>query len=97
MSSLTLRVLVVVGLSAGFASIACTDQSSEEVYEVREQETGQESERVAEDVSGDPEPAAEIEVVSEEERKELQEWMDEKLREAQEHEAEEEKEEKEEK
>ena len=76
MSSLWPRLLVVAGLSAGLASAACTDQSSEEAYKVQEQETGQDSERETGDVGGEQEAAAplaaESEEISEEKRKELE-------------------------
>ena len=88
MSSLSLRLLVVVGLSAGLASTACTDQSSEEIDRAQEQKTEPVSERETEDVSGNQEPApplaVEQEEMPEEQRKELQKWVDEKLREAEE-------------
>lgn len=87
MNSLSLQILVVGGLLAGFVLAACTDQSIDDVNQVQ-QETGQKSESVVENPGRDPAPATGDEDISEQERKELQQWLDGKILEAEKHEAE---------
>jgi len=96
MNRLSTRLCVVVGLAVVLSTTACADQSSEEMNQAPPLTTGMDSapqnENMNESQPPAPAPAAASEDVSEEERKELEAWMNEKLSEGQEQEAEGEKE-----
>ena len=89
MNSSSFGLWVVLGLAAGIASTACTDQSTTEVNKAEESETSGEMQSDSHERSTDQASApvaAEPKTMSAEETRELQQWFDEKLREAQDNE-----------